>query len=153
MGLPLEICGQIQLSNPDSRALIASRLEQALRAASASSVERAGETISFQVNLFRPVSNWNILVPFDRGVISVVRADPPMTVTYRASLRRILFIVTFMACGFIGPQLAVAGVSLLEATITSLVAWVWLFGFNVAVASYRFPRWLAKEACGQEPPV
>jgi hypothetical protein len=152
VAFPLTLRGEVILSAPTAgRGLRGSdavaRLAAALEAERPSGLERDGREVRFRADLFRWVSNWNLLVPIDRGVFIVAETPVGLHVSYELSFRRLCTIVTCMVALILGPVVLMTsepalpwwhGLSIL------LGSWSWLFGGNYLLSAVRVPRFVRR---------
>ncbi len=152
MSLPWSLEGEIEIEKVGSPALVAQRLVEALRSEKAAHVELDGQNINFMAGAFRFVSSWNILVPFRTGSITVAGNEARIVLRYKGSFREMLIVCSLMASVvlFFSVISAVQHEgSVLEALFLGVVAWLWLYGGNAAIAAFCWPRWLARTARGE----
>jgi hypothetical protein len=131
-GLPVEL-------NTDTSELVP-HLAECLRRERANSVQINGHTILFTGGIFRLVSNWNVLVPFGCGSVSV---DPTeRVVNYYLSNRQLITVVT--------PVAALPAILIwLQKHSTTGIAlaalfWTWLVGGNILLGRVRFRSFLKR---------
>jgi len=149
---PVSISGSIHLkldaAPSEMTAKVAvDRIVDMLDLAGAAGVRTEGNRVLFWVGWFRPVWNWNILVPFNSGHIEVWSRGKALSVSYTLSVLRMFLVVTlllaalmtFVVLGKADPMAQV------QATLPWVgVAWLWLFGLNYLIATIRFPLWLRR---------
>ena len=133
---PLSIDGEIGLGSAEPDDAILSALRRALVAKKARNISTDGRRITFDAGIFRPVWNWNVLVPVGNGTIELV-PGPPRRVRYAFSCRQMLACTTAMAVamGCLGAHEYGAAV----AAAIFAGAWAWLFGMNYITAAMRLP--------------
>ena len=152
MPFPLTISGSVRFQRKgtalESAEQVGARVVASLEKASASSVTREGTTVRFTVAMFRFVSSWNILVPFDSGTLEIEDCGQAIRIRYSNSTKRLLVGVSLL-CGvplvLISTSAALNGHGLLPSALPFTFAWAWLFGGNYFVAAFRFPRWLKRK--------
>ena len=147
MPFPLSITGTVHLEGPlpDLNAAL-NALTAQLERHHPSTITREGDAVTFTVKPFRLVSNWNLLGSIDRGTIAIVRTPRGPVLSYDVSTKRMLLVVTVVvglggAIIFspVGPDASVpVRLGLLAAM------WLWLFGGNFLVTTFRFPNFLAR---------
>ena len=76
--------GALRFDQEVDSAALPGHLAGCLRNAKASTVETTGSYVKFTVGIFRLVGNWNVLVPFGSGSLSVDPADYYVAI-YRGS--------------------------------------------------------------------
>lgn len=114
---------------------LADRLDQA----SASTVDVQGQRVMFTAGMFRPVTNWNVLVPFDSGVITVDATA--RQVLYEVSCRRLVLLGTGMVCLMTVFILLSPARQLILAIP---IMWLWLVGGNLVLGTIRFESFLGR---------
>ena len=122
----------------DSAALPA-HLADSLRDADASTVEIQGNCVTFTRRMFRFVSNWNVLVPFESGDLTV-DADARQ-IRYRVSIRQLVLFGTAMA-GVMTAFILMSPVW--QPLLFMPLMWLWLVGGNVAIGIYRFEHFVGR---------
>ena len=116
----------------DSGALPA-HLAACLARVHAREIQVDSNLISFSGGLFRFVGNWNVLVQFDTGELSV---DPhKRCVDYRVSVRQLVIVGTAL-CTLV-TIVMVASSNWAGTAIVPLL-WLWLVGVNLAIGVPRF---------------
>ena len=120
---------------------IQDRIEAALIAAQATTVDRHSNAVSFSANLFRMVGNWNILVQTDSGAIEII-PGAPTSVRYTFSCRKMLIVTTTMMVVMAFFVFLSEGIS--EAAIVFAGGWLWLFGMNYLIAAIRLPLFVRR---------
>src|SRR5215813_3759881 len=78
-------------------AALPTHLAYCLRSVRASKVEIQGDCVAFTGGIFRLVPNWNLLVPFGSGDLTVDRKS--RKIHYRVSVRQMVLMVTGMLAG------------------------------------------------------
>jgi len=148
MPFPMSINGTVNLGrdaptggDPEATA---NRIEDMLREARATTITRHGNTVSFTAGMFRLVINWNVLVPFVTGTISVQPLEEGMKLNYKLSTIEMTIAVTAMMC--------IASILLLANDPTArsgifvylflIFGWFWLVGGNYVSGMIRFRSWL-----------
>jgi len=119
--------------------LLPEQLARSLRTVHASTVEVTGTHVTFTAGLFRMVGNWNVLVPFGSGDLSV--QPDTCEVRYTLSCLQLIVIATMMTA-FMG---AIMLVSPGMAAFWFLpLMWLWLVGGNLAIGVFRFRGFVAR---------
>ena len=103
-------------------------------------IEQFDNVIRFVGGVFRPVSNWNILLQITQGEIELTSSAEWVTARYRISFTQLL---VFAAIVSVVP-LAIATRDADDAFGLLGLTWLWLVGGNVAICLFRFPRHLKK---------
>jgi len=140
---PFSIDGQVRLESARNDAQILRGVQDRLDTTGATwSAIRDGAVI-FRMNLVKTSNRWNILDPYERGEIRIVRRQGEAWLTYRNSTRRMLLIATGLglAAGLVAGLIGRDPVPALE--VLSAV-WVGLFGVNYLIAAARFGGWLSR---------
>ena len=118
-------------------------LIESLKKQKARNIQHYGNNITFRGGIFRFVSSWNQLVAISSGSLTLKRTESSISVNYKITFTEMLIIVTAMVIGFLGPPVwNASNTGVVESIIILLCAWFWLFGGNVAIAYFRFPRFL-----------
>lgn len=117
----------------------------ALEKEKARSMHQAGNRIEFRGGIFRLVMNWNQLVSISSGEIEVFSTGKIVTLAYHIRFTEMLILVSAGVIGFLCPAVWRApNLNVLEASAMLAFAWLWLFGGNVAITYYRFPKFLRR---------
>lgn len=120
-------------------------IQGALRHEKASSIARVENGVTFHVDMFRFVPNWNILTPFDGGTVWVHARGDSVDVEYEVSLRRLFWITTILVPAFFGTFLvAVSRFPIVAALPIIGAAWLWIYGGNALIGLLRFPAFLRR---------
>ena len=118
---------------------LASHLADCLFNADAKAVDLADGHVAFKGGVFRMVGNWNVLVPFGFGELSV---DPvTRQVYYRVSARQLVLVAT------IGIGLMTTFVLFTQAwqpLALMPLMWLWIVGGNLAIGVFRFERFVCR---------
>src|SRR6267154_1863974 len=135
---PISLKGSIDTPGiaPEQVIEVTARLISALNRVRAFSVICDGNTITFRGGIFRLVSNWNILVPVNRGVITVSSGSRGVVRYNFSCIEMLVFIALWV----------VLAVSLIPSDKPTFFRFgappllgLWLFGANYLVAAYRLP--------------
>jgi hypothetical protein len=140
---PLTIAGRIESANisADQVPVLIAALKSALQRARATDVTCAGNTVAFRAGMLRLVSNWNVLAPIGSGVIEV-HAGSPGIVRYRFSCVQMLVAASIMVS--VAVILIPQTKPLLFRLGAPFAMWLWLFGVNFVVASFRLPAFVCR---------
>ena len=114
-------------------------LADSLEQADASTVEIQGNCVAFTAGVFRLVGNWNVLVPFGSGDLTV-NADFRQ-VRYRVSIRQLVLIGTTFV-GIMSVFIVMSHVW--QPLLFVPLMWLWLVGANVAIGISRFERFVGR---------
>ena len=118
------------------------RATRALAAVSARDVSVNDHRISFTGGMFRFVWNWNILIQVGYGHVDLRETDDSFVVSYYASFRQMLVIVSLLVL-FLGLSLLMRDHMPLAGTLGIMaLAWLFLFGLNWTVAMVQFPSFV-----------
>ena len=121
-------------------ATLPAHLADCLRRLDARVVAVDQNRVSFTGGLFRLVSNWNLLVPFGFGDLTI--DSSARSITYRLSFRQLVIAVTVMVgimAGFISfASRSWPGLAFIP------VMWIWLVGGNLAIGIPRFEKFVRR---------
>jgi hypothetical protein len=93
--------------------------------------------ISFSGGLFRLVSNWNVLVQFERGELTINPHDRRLH--YRLGVRQLILVGTILSALISIPVLASGN---WPGLLFVSFIWLWLVGGNLAIGVPRFRRFI-----------
>lgn len=129
--------GALRFDQEVDSAALPEHLAGCLRSAKASTVETTGSYVKFTAGIFRLVGNWNVLVPFGSGSLSV---DPAThMVRYDLNCSQMLVLVTLMTA-VMGRFMWTSGAPLWLLPLP----WLWIVGVNLAVGIPRFRGFLKR---------
>ena len=128
----------------DSNSLPA-HLARCLRSVDASTVEIVGNRVTFTAGIFRLVSNWNVLVGFGSGDLTV--DSDACKVRYTLNCWQLVVAATVMI--IFAAVILLASVSESGGKTLSLLPvlpfmWFWLVGGNLAIGIPRFKSFVAR---------
>jgi hypothetical protein len=127
----------------------AGAIESALVAQRPKSISRIGADLRFEAGVFRLVSSNNVLVPITKGQVSVQAASPGLRISYTIYFTEVLVFSAVVSALFAIPMNASPGdASILFRVAASCLPLIWLFGGNVAITMFRFPRLLRRAVRG-----
>ena|SRR5579864_9143373 len=131
--------GTLAFDRAVDSALLPAHLARCLRSVNASTVEIIGNRVTFTAGIFRLVSNWNVLVPFGSGDLTV-DADA-CKVRYTLNCSQLVVVATLMIV--FGAAILLASVSDSGGKTLWLLPvmpfmWLWLVGGNLAIGIPRF---------------
>jgi hypothetical protein len=118
---------------------LANHLANCLRSVKASTVEILGNRVVFTGGIFRLVSNWNVLVPFGSGDLTI-----------DADSRQVHYCVSFRELALLGTAMVGLATVFILASPNRLpllfvpLMWLWLVGGNVALGIFRFKRFVGR---------
>jgi hypothetical protein len=154
MAFPLSLSGEIEVPGARDPLLnataIAASVEGAIRPRS---ILREGTVVDFKGGMLRLVSSINILAPITSGHVDVRSGPSGVRIYY--TLR---FTECLIACAAIAVLFGTVGflqlqdyfrphhVPILFPVLCVALPFIWLFGGNVAVTLFRFPRLLRNAA-------
>ena|SRR5689334_9021644 len=123
-------------TDPDK---LVSHLAYCLQQESANDVDVHGHRIAFKAGMFRLVSNWNPLVPFEPGELAVDLAN--RQVYYQVGFRQLVVVGTLIPIFlFAFSWLAHAW----QVLIFMPFMWLWTVGGNLAIGVVRFQRFVSR---------
>lgn len=134
------ISGCIPLDLITDLARLPAHLATCLQGVSARSVQITGHQVSLKGGILRMVDNWNLLVPFGSGAVSV---DPiHRRLCYQLDARQLLVFASALPVLLVFVAVANGGSA--EMLLAALVIWLWLVGGNLLIGIPRFRRFLRK---------
>jgi|tagenome__1003787_1003787.scaffolds.fasta_scaffold20425852_1 hypothetical protein len=114
-------------------------LAASLQQARATTVDIQGNCVAFTAGVFRFVSNWNVLVPFGSGDLTV---EPDFRqVRYRVSIRQLVLIGTALVGLMTVFMLMSPG---WQPLVFVPFMWLWLVGANIKLGIVRFRRFVVR---------
>ena len=122
----------------DSAALL-NHLVDSLRQADASAVEIQGNCVMFTRRMFRFVGNWNVLVPFDSGDLTV--DGDARQIRYRVGIRQLIL---FGTATVVVMTTFILMSPVWQPLLFMPLMWLWLVGGNVAIGIFRFERFVRR---------
>ena len=120
-------------------------LARCLRSVDASKVDIIGNRVTFTAGIFRLVSNWNILVGFGSGDLTVDSAA--CKVRYTLNCWQLVVVATVVTV--FGAVILLASVSESVGKTLSLLPvlpfmWLWFVGGNLAIGIPRFKSFVTR---------
>jgi hypothetical protein len=120
-------------------------LARCLRSVDPSTVEIIGNRVTFTAGIFRLVSNWNILVGFGSGDLTV--DSDACKVRYTLNCWQLVVVATVMTV--FGAVVLLASVSDSGGKTLSLLPvlpfmWLWFVGGNLAIGIPRFKSFVTR---------
>jgi hypothetical protein len=131
--------GSLPFDNDVDPTSLLNHLAECLWKVAASTVEIQGNRVLFTRRMLRLVSNWNVLVPFERGDLTV-DADT-REVRYCVSIRELVLWVTGM---LVVSTIIILKSSAWQALLFVPLMWLWLVGGNLSLGIFRFKRFVAR---------
>jgi hypothetical protein len=137
--------GNISFDDGVDLTVLPTHLANCLRDVRAGAVVIEGSHIAFTRGMFRLVTNWNVLVPFGYGDLTVDAIN--RQIYYRLSSRQLVisatvvsvliavFVIVGMTASRGGPWQPILAIPLI---------WVWIVGGNLATGQWRFQRFLRR---------
>jgi hypothetical protein len=119
-------------------AMLPAHVAAALRHLNARAVEVNQNRVSFTGGIFRLVSNWNVLVPFGFGDLTV--DSDARHIRYRVSFRQVVIGATVMV-GIIAGFIWYESRSW-QGLLFIAIGWMWIVGGNRALGISRFEHYL-----------
>jgi hypothetical protein len=137
--------GDVPFDDKVDLVVLPTHLADCLRGVKARAIKIEGNHIAFTGGMFRLVSNWNVLVPFGDGDVTVDAST--RQVHYRLSSRQLVIPVTVLTI-----VLAIFGIIQMTASrswpwqpiLAIPLLWAWLVGGNLAIGLWRFQRFLRR---------
>jgi len=121
-------------------AMLPAHIADGLRRMDARAVEVNENHVSFTGGIFRLVGNWNVLVPFGFGDLTV--DSDAHHIRYRVSFRQ-LVIGTTVIVGIMGGFIWYESRSW-QGLLFIAVGWMWIVGGNCALGISRFESFLRR---------
>jgi hypothetical protein len=137
--------GNVPFDDGVDLTVLPTHLASCLRDVRAGAVVIEGSHIAFTGGMFRLVTNWNVLVPFGYGDLTVDAIN--RQIRYRLSSRQLVisatvvsvliavFVIVGMTASRGGPWQPILAIPLI---------WVWIVGGNLATGQWRFQRFLRR---------
>lgn len=147
--LPLSCSGTLwfpeltpdRVSNRD----IGSALRIALEWERPSSVQVSTRHLEFTANMLRLVGRWNVLLPIERGHLQWTIREDGLELHYRLRFLTQLILTTVLSGVLFASWMLIDGSRGWPSHLTfALLAWLWIFGWNVLIARLRFPHFLRR---------
>jgi hypothetical protein len=121
---------------------LAKEIIESLEREKAKNVETTNNRITFTGGVFRPVSNWNVLVPITPGEIEI--DGERHCIYYNIRFSQLIIIGSFMVA-FIVAAFAVSSGAPKTVLILGLpFIWFWLVGMNLIIDIPRFNRFIIR---------
>jgi hypothetical protein len=146
--------GAVDFGKDVDSSLLAAHLAVRLREVDASEVEVRNNRVTFSGGIFRFVTNWNILVSFGFGDLTV--DSDTSEIRYRLSYRQLVIasaamfvVMCVFLLAFSGTQGIISGTWTIFAL---LLMWLCVGFMNVTIGVWRFKRFLGR-ATGTAPRV
>jgi hypothetical protein len=135
--------GSVELEHlsPEDAHHIIHHLSAALSAQRATDIHSEKYKVTFQVSMFRFVSNWNVLEPVDGGEF-IAHPGAPGTIEYRFSLVRMFVSTTIITIIFSLTILLRLGLYISAVIVIPLVVWLFFFGLNYIIAVWRLQNFV-----------
>jgi hypothetical protein len=132
--------GAIDFNQDIDSTVLPAHLANCLRNVHAGSVKTEANRVAFSGGAFRLVTNWNVLVPFGFGELTVDSST--LEIRYRLSFRQLAISVS-IAAGLM------AAFFLFKALVAQFftfvpIMWIWLVGFNLVIGVPRFETFIRK---------
>jgi hypothetical protein len=147
--LSLNRCTQVQVTGDPEQYVepVLTAISDWLKHKRARRIVRSAHSVSFSAGIFRLVTGLNPLGPIGSGSIAVSPDADGIDICYSFRFTELFVTVTVMVAAFFGPPMWRAP-NLDEFDAISLlgILWLWLFGGNYAITSFRVPRLLRKVA-------
>lgn len=115
-----------------------------LQKAKARDIKIEGDKLTFNVDLFRWVSRWNILNSIEGGYIKITSDAQKVIVSYMISFRK-LFIFGILITVCVGIYISWdAQLSALQTVLLMAVLWLSMVGLNWIIPGIRYPRFIER---------
>ena len=134
----LTLTGNLSFDAAIDAAVLPNHFANCLWNVKASTVEILGNRVAFTRRLFRFVSNWNVLAPFESGDLTI-DADSRQ-VHYRVSFRELVLLGT----GMVGVMTVFLRTSQVPLLLIIPLMWLWLVGANLAIGIFRFKQFVVR---------
>jgi len=136
------VMGAVDFGNEVDSSLLAAHVAARLRDVDAKEVDVRPNRVTFEGGFFRFVTNWNILVNFGFGDLTV---DPSThEIRYRLSYRQLVIFSAIMfgvICVFLGTRGMISGIWTM---LGLLMMWFCIGFINVTIGVWRFERFLGQ---------
>jgi hypothetical protein len=135
--------GDVPFDDRVDLTVLPTHLVTCLRDVNARAIEIEGTHIAFTGGVFRLVSNWNLLVPFGYGDLTVDATC--RQIHYRLSSRQLVIFATVVSIVLAVPEIVGMTTSrggLWQPILAIPVIWIWIVGGNLAIGLWRFQRFL-----------
>ena len=138
---PFIVSGSVDIRVGDSFASDAGRdaIGRAISRLRPRQLQEKGGRIVFRGGVLRLVSGLNLLAPVTDGEVALVMRGPNLRISYTLTLHELVFAVLLLSTA-LGLALALTGGPWWIAGVLA----VWLFGLNVLILRFRFPRFLRR---------
>lgn len=143
----LTLTGTLHLNSDVDLTALPNHLAECLWSVNASTVEIQGNSVAFTRRMFRLVSNWNVLVPFESGDFTIDAYTHQ--IRYRVSIRELVLLGTAMV-GLMTVFVLMSPNR--QALLFMPLMWLWLVGGNLAIGIFRFKSFVGR-AVGTAPHV
>jgi hypothetical protein len=135
--------GDVPFDNGVDLTVLPTHLANCLRDVKAHAIEIEGSHIAFTGGMFRLVSNWNVLVPFGYGDLTVDAVT--RQIHYRLSSRQLVItavvVSVMLAVSVIVGMTASRGGPWQPILVIPLI-WIWIVGGNLGIGLWRFQCFL-----------
>jgi hypothetical protein len=142
MALPFSYSGSVEVTELQDPKTALLKIEQGLEHLRLRRLVLVGQQLQFSAGTLQYLAGRTALGAAGSGEVTVQRSKVGLTVAYRVRFSQLfwgtLFMVGFCSLFILGaPNLAPR-----EAAALLFGMWAWLYGGNVVVTLFRFPRWL-----------
>lgn len=138
----IEVSGESDINDYQKRFL--TKMSEELRAVEATGIQIQGNKLSYRVAFFRLVSNWNLLIPIDRGSVEVTSSANKIIISYFISFKRLVIIVTLLVSVFGVFFVQDAGLPVTKKILLLSAAWLWLAGANCLITLIRYSAFIKR---------
>jgi hypothetical protein len=135
--------GDVPFDDGVDLTVLPNHLANCLRDVNADAIKIEGSHIAFSGGIFRLVSNWNVLVPFGYGDLTVDAVT--RQIHYRLSSRQLVILATVVSvviAAFVIFGMTASRGGPWQPILAIPLIWVWIVGGNLAMGPQRFQRFL-----------
>jgi hypothetical protein len=135
--------GDVPFDDGVDLTVLPTHLATCLRDVKACAIEIEGSHIAFTGGLLRVVSNWNVLVPFGYGDLTVDAIK--RRIHYRLSSRQLVIVATVVSvviAAFVIFGMTASRGGPWQPILAIPLIWIWIVGGNLTMGVWRFQRFL-----------
>jgi hypothetical protein len=140
--VPFSYSGRIDIHDLHDPKAALLKIEYALDRLRPRRVVRVGQQIQFSAGTLQNLVARNALGAAGSGEVSVQRSKTGLAVTYKVRFTQLFWVSVFMMGCLSMFVLAAPNQSPREGAMLILGMWLWLYGGNVVVTLFKFPKWL-----------
>ena len=142
MALPFSYSGHIEVSGLHDPKAVLLKIEQGLEHLRPRRLALEGQQLQFSAGTLQYLAGRTALGTAGSCEVSVQRSKAGLTVTYRIRFIQLFWVTLFMISLASLFVLGAPNLSPRQAGALLFGMWLWLYGGNVGVTLFRFPRWL-----------